>query len=756
MLVSLLLFFRIVTYIRIILLAGSILLSAALVAQSLYQISGVPVSKGGIPLDNGWSGGFNNPVISQIDLNADNLMDLFIYDKAGWKAQAFVNIGATGNPGFRYAPEYDATFPDGMQDWALTRDYDRDGVPDIFAYTGISNITVYHGRRIAGGGLAFDLVCPRLTYAFGVAGVDGVFVNADNMPVLADVDYDGDMDILSADMTGSRINLYRNRSAELGYGADSLIYVQGDGCWGNIYMNSGCGVSFFSCKTGAEAPMDHGPRAPRDGGGTLYAFDYEGDHDMDVLLADMSCSTIKFFRNDGDSMNPVVTYTDTLFPSYDHSVKMPVYPAAYGADADNDGFLDMLIAPFAGNNLYLMKSEDVQCLQYYHNDGSSPPLNRFHYMGDSLITTTIMDAGTESHPVFFDYNGDGLMDMVVGRYGRYRAWPQLALFVNTGTIDSPAYAEMATDWCGLSAFALSGAYPAFGDMDGDGHADMLIGTQTGELDYFRNAGTDTASFPAMTQPSWFGINVGTGAAPCIYDLNGDSLNDILVGGTSGNIRYYWNFGSRTVPLFSPDSVVTSLGHIYMHSTPVQTLEYSSPYVEEELGVLYLYTGSREGRISKYKVDKDSIRHGTFALVKNDVIGISPGQHSTVSIADINHDGANDYLTGNVRGGIMLFSDTHWGTGITLPNGIEQASSDGASVIVYPVPAADVLHIKPVSTDVHLSAATLYDMDGRVVALGESNRAELTIPVGSISSGVYTLITMDDKQHIYRTRVTVLK
>jgi hypothetical protein len=113
-----------------------ILLSVSLDAQRLYQISGVEVDRGGNALINAWTGGFNNPVISPIDLDQDGLMDLFIYDKAGFKAQAFINNGAVGSPSYRYAPEYDVTFPKGLTDWAVIRDYNKDGVPDIFALTG--------------------------------------------------------------------------------------------------------------------------------------------------------------------------------------------------------------------------------------------------------------------------------------------------------------------------------------------------------------------------------------------------------------------------------------------------------------------------------------------------------------------------------------------------------------------------------------------------------------------------------------------
>ncbi|MFK4985849.1 hypothetical protein ACI4B7_28910, partial [Klebsiella pneumoniae] len=75
--------------------------------------------------------------------------------------------------------------------------------------------------------------------------------------------------------------------------------------------------------------------------------------------------------------------------------------------------------------------------------------------------------------------------------------------------------------------------------------------------------------------NWFGINIGTMAAPYIYDLNGDSLNDFIVGSVDGRLRYYWNFGSDTSPLFSPDSVNTFLGKISVQDVPSWPLEYAS-------------------------------------------------------------------------------------------------------------------------------------------------------------------------------------
>jgi hypothetical protein len=63
----------------------------------------------------------------------------------------------------------------------------------------------------------------------------------------------------------------------------------------------------------------------------------------------------------------------------------------------------------------------------------------------------------------------------------------------------------------------------------------------------------------------------------------------------------------------------------------------------------------------------------------------PAYEFTVSIADINNDGHNDYLTGNIRGGMMMFSDVNWGNDVQASiNDIQGALP--STLNVYPNPA----------------------------------------------------------------------
>ena len=61
----------------------------------------------------------------------------------------------------------------------------------------------------------------------------------------------------------------------------------------------------------------------------------------------------------------------------------------------------------------------------------------------SFLQDEMIDLGKGSYPAFFDYNGDGLDDLVVGNYGYHvnnnNPISSLALFENIGTSSFPEY-----------------------------------------------------------------------------------------------------------------------------------------------------------------------------------------------------------------------------------------------------------------------------------------------------------------------------
>jgi len=56
----------------------------------------------------------------------------------------------------------------------------------------------------------------------------------------------------------------------------------------------------------------------------------------------------------------------------------------------------------------------------------------------------MLDRGGRTYPVVYDYNKDGLLDLLVGSLGRYQAGlnnfkPHIAYYENTGTATDPVF-----------------------------------------------------------------------------------------------------------------------------------------------------------------------------------------------------------------------------------------------------------------------------------------------------------------------------
>jgi len=751
-------------------------------SQTKYQIGGVKVIQHGDTLvKNAWCGGFNNPIFSSIDLNQDGLMDMFIYDKAGWKALSFINTGSPGHASFTYAPQYDEMYPKTLRDWAVMRDYNHDGVSDIFALSIYGGITVFKGYR-SGSELTYELVDSQLYFPFG-NNRDHIWTFSDNMPIIMDIDGDGAIDVLAPDINATTLDYCRNVSIDQGFGTDTLIYSLYSQCWGQFYEDGGdCNVTLNQmCKK--ELDIDTSGPDLRHQGGACWGTHYRRGSDVtSIFIADIYCNTMKFLENTGDTVSAVITSVDTLFPSYDVPINLSLFPGIYGMDMDNDGFEDLLVAPFASNANVTSQSEDINVIKYYHNNAGTDTVNTYHYEGDTLLNNGVIDVGTESHPVFFDYNGDGLMDIVIGRFGQFVAPgnPELGtpgtsisslyLYQNVGSDTVPVFQLIDTDWNNLSLYdatgLYNGMYPAFGDLDGDGKPDMVLGDFSGNINFFHNAGTGSvASYPAMTNPNWFGINIGNDAAPFIYDVNGDGLNDLVIGSSgrtitsviSSPIFYYWNFGTADSPMFSVDSVNKFFGGIKVWDYTLGAVEgFSNPVIRVENGQTVLYSGSQRGLTFKYLVNPDSLRSGVFAVLDSDVLGINPGLRSNVTIADINHDGKNDYLCGNIRGGIMLFSDSAWSTNST--NGINAIQPDLNQLQVFPNPAKDKIECRIANGAQQLVSAQLYDLLGTAVSTNVSQNSGngIVLSVGNLSEGIYIIQASDKNGKTYQQKVSVIK
>ena len=119
---------------------------------------------------------------------------------------------------------------------------------------------------------------------------------------------------------------------------------------------------------------------------------------------------------------------------------------------------------------------------------------------------------------FSDLDGDGDFDVMVGQFnGNLRAYENIGSKTQAIWDWNPAWTPPRVNWS---------AAPALADLDGDGDADLLIGVNTGVVQAYENVGIDTAN-PWSRNATWDPAAVGS--LPAFGDLDHDGHQDLLIG-----------------------------------------------------------------------------------------------------------------------------------------------------------------------------------------------------------------------------------
>lgn len=690
------------------LIASLFLLFPLVVAAQfdVVQSNHIPVTRSNnLEIRNPWTGGINAAELSMFDADLDGLEDdIFIFDKGGDRIIIYTGSTENGERVFTHAPHLASNFPD-LSSWALLRDFDCDGRRDIFTYSPVGGaIAAYRNTSTEMDGISFELETESILSYYEFTSSEfptNIYVSSQDIPAIFDFEGDGDLDFLVFAVGGGMVEFHQNYSVETsGTCAIDTINLR-NRCYGRfiegsenngiiqdpILVGQACPFNVVNPKSNNDRPLPGSSASARHIGSTVLAFDANQDGLPEIILGDVSYTNMTYLENNdrGDQLDSI-GYVSSSFPSDfgTAGVHLDNFPAGFYEDIDGDGVKDLIVGV---NNPF--GSENKESVWYYENIGETD-LPIFNLLQQDFLQDQTIDFGEASAPTMFDYNNDGLNDLVIGSRGAFIGSglfePTLSLYENIGSQSAPAFRLVEADWLNISNLGIGQfAYPTFADMDNDGDSDMMVGESSGEVHYFENTAptNENALFTLIGKVMTNGepLDIGQSSTPTLFDLNDDGLMDLVIGERNGNLNYYENTG--TANNFSFELVSDMLGGItgiddgfFVGNTNV-TFFMSND-------ALHLAIGMESGRIQTYTNITGNLS-GDFDLVDGAAFGIDEGKRCKPLVVDIDNDDQLDIFCGSVGGGLTLYSGD-----ITI--GLGNAPSTNNLVRVFPNPTQNILTI----------------------------------------------------------------
>ena len=680
------------------------------------------------------AGGLNSPQFSKVDLNDDGTEDLYVFDRANNVHLPFLITVDTGVMTYTYEYTYARNFPK-CKFWVALRDYNGDGIADLFTYEAESQ--VYKGKYVDGK-IAFDKVALSqgnyqytLTYNEPNGAKEFIPLFQDDYPAIDDVDGDGDFDILVFGGDPS-VSYFQNQAVENGYSLDSLTFILADDCWGRFARDDNNDVKLSdeinTCASGFVGnnnSVDDRFHMTL----TLMVYDEDQDGDMEAIVGSATSTNFTKLTNTGPPGTAFMTEAHLFFPSYNTSVDIQANPTAFYLDIDNDGSAELVAAPNQ-----IANGEDMESVWVYENIGNGGETTWELQQTDWLVEDMV-DLGSNSAPAFIDYNADGLLDIVVGTGGNW-LWTNrgsLALFENTGSEIEPAFTLLDEDWLGFASLnqTYSNFTPTFGDLDNDGDFDLLAGTNSGELIFVENEGG--AGDPVQFDEDnivigWKNILVGRKTVPQMGDLNRDGLMDLLIGESAGNINFMPNIGSIGDPQFEPIHELPPNNEFFgeISTAGAAVSGNATPFLLDRGSHFLLVVASGSAGLKYFEFTENDLEN-IIPVINNDWGALRMGDNLYPAIADLNNDGLMELMLGSPRGGLTVF-----GTQITLTFSSEKKSEFQLNVFPNPVRQELKVHLADYPSEGF--SFLIYNNLGQIIKKELSNN----FFVADLPSGIYFL------------------
>ena len=298
------------------------------------------------------------------------------------------------------------------------------------------------------------------------------------------------------------------------------------------------------------------------GTGTSPTFaDVNGDDLLDMVIGTETTfvpggdrdGRLYLFLNVGSKTNPNFELVDDNWLDFQRFNNDAFQFSPTFADLDQDGDLDLYVGERNGN--------------IYHAENIAGP-NAPMEFGFVIPNYLDLDVGQISSPIFYDYDKDGLLDLIVGtRNGN------VVYYRNIGTASTPHFdyelsASTNNDFFGQIDTRIPGVITSHSKLDLisiDGKDFLVIGTIYGDLRLYEIGADPNAEFALVDTTLGF-IRVGSQVDPAFADIDDDGLLEVLVGNKRGGLS---SFSTDISALPVSTSPIISAADIQLRSNLVR-------------------------------------------------------------------------------------------------------------------------------------------------------------------------------------------